>query len=242
MRLTRIYFPFSVNSEHIITITDEKAHYLRSVLRFKSGQKLHIFNHLQQEFLAEILAINKKGIELKLINKVVLIEPSKLCITLVQSLSKGERMDYSIQKATELGINTIQPLFSEYSEVKLKGERLTKKIKHWQNIAISASEQSFRADIPTILSPIKLEDYTKIKQTGMFLQPNESQTINQCAKNNWVKFDVVVGPEGGWSHNDLDSLQKCGLQGIRFGQRILRTETMAPALLAAIHALWGDFK
>ncbi|HFC29675.1 MAG TPA: 16S rRNA (uracil(1498)-N(3))-methyltransferase, partial [Oceanospirillales bacterium] len=153
MRLRRIYYPFVVNNNKIIIISDEKAHYLRSVLRYQVGQKLHIFNQQQQEFFAEILVIKKKQIELKLLEEVKPIKPSCLDLCLVQSISKGERMDYSVQKATELGVNRIQPIFSEFGDVKLKGERLNKKVNHWQNIAISACEQSFRADIPQILTP-----------------------------------------------------------------------------------------
>ena len=241
MRLRRIYYPFVVNNNKIIIISDEKAHYLRSVLRYQVGQKLHIFNQQQQEFFAEILVIKKKQIELKLLEEVKPIKPSCLDLCLVQSISKGERMDYSVQKATELGVNRIQPIFSEFGDVKLKGERLNKKVNHWQNIAISACEQSFRADIPQILTPISIAEYCSNQKCGIFLQPKQNKTIGTIAQKKWQKLDIAIGPEGGWSQNDLELLQKAKLQGIDFGQRILRTESMAPAILAAIHALWGDF-
>ncbi len=241
MRLTRIYYPFSAKKGEKIFISDEKAHYLRNVLRCKLKQQLRIFNPQQEEFLAQIVSINKKTVELMLLNNMPTIARSCLNITLAQAISKGERMDYSIQKATELGIATIQPLVSEFCEVKLKGVRLEKKIKHWQNIAISASEQCFRADVPHVLAPVSCQDYTKKSHTGMFLEPNETIKITQCAKQKWQKFVVAIGPEGGWSADEIHLLKNCGLQGVNMGQRILRTETMAPALLSAIHALWGDF-
>lgn len=241
MRLHRIYYPFIQELGENLLIENDKAHYMRNVLRLKPGRQLRIFNHLQQEFLAIITEVNKKSIQLNLAEKITTITPSKLSITLVQGLSKGERMDYTIQKATELGINTIIPITSEYCEVKLKGERLEKKLNHWKNISISACEQSYRTDIPQILSPNTIQEYCKTQHKGILLEPEETQTIGQISELEWQNFDIVIGPEGGWSQNDLALLKSTGLSGIQFGQRILRTETMAPAVLAAIHSLWGDF-
>lgn len=241
MRLHRIFYPFTANLRETVLIETDKAHYIRNVLRFKVTQELLVFNDNQQEFLAEITAINKKNVEIKLVKSINPIPLSKLNITLVQSLSKGERMDYTVQKATELGINKIQPIYSEFCEVKLKGVRLDKKIKHWNNIAISACEQSFRTDIPTISLPISIDKFCQCSHKGLLLDPNEKQTVLGISKNKWDDFEVVIGPEGGWSLNDLNLLKSTGLTGIQFGQRILRTETMAPAILASIHSLWGDF-
>jgi len=241
MRLHRIYYPFIANSDEQVVIEGDRAHYMRNVLRLKSGRKIRIFNHLKNEYLAEMTLVNKKELAIKLIEKIDTIPISKLDITLIQSLSKGERMDYTVQKATELGINTIQPITSEYCEVRLKGPRLEKKLKHWQNISISACEQSFRVDIPELLPPITLAEYCQSQHQGILMEPEEKQTIQSLADFKWQKFDVVVGPEGGWSESDLKHLNSTGLSGIQFGKRILRTETVAPAILASIHSLWGDF-
>ncbi|MCF6318476.1 MAG: 16S rRNA (uracil(1498)-N(3))-methyltransferase [Proteobacteria bacterium] len=241
MRLHRIYYPFIAEVEQNVLIENQRAHYLRNVLRLKIGNNLKIFNHQGQEFLAEIVALNKKTAEVHLIKPIQTIPPSKLNITLIQSLSKGERMDYTVQKATELGIATIQPITSEYCEVKLKGARLEKKLEHWKNIIISACEQSFRTDIPAILAPLSIQEYCQTKHQGILLEPEENKTTRQVAKYHWQQFDIVIGPEGGWSPQDLSQLKSTELTGIQFGQRILRTETMAPAILAAIHSLWGDF-
>ena len=127
MRLHRIYYPFTTNLNQDCLIENDKAHYLRNVLRLKVGQQLRIFNHQSEEFLATIKAISKKDLTVQFIEVIPTIPSSKLNITLVQSLSKGERMDYTVQKATELGITKIQPITSEYCEVKLKGPRLEKK-------------------------------------------------------------------------------------------------------------------
>jgi len=241
MRLHRIYYPFNAKLSEQVAIEGDRAHYLRHVLRFKLGDRFRIFNHLSHEFLAEISLINKKELVVNLVETIETIPHSKLNITLIQSMSKGERMDYTVQKATELGITCIQPITSEFCEVKLKGSRLEKKINHWQNIAISACEQSFRADIPEILMPITLSEYCQKQHLGLLLEPEEQGSIASISQANWQKFDIVVGPEGGWSATDLDQLKSTGLTGIHLGARILRTETMAPAILAAIHSLWGDF-
>lgn len=241
MRLHRIYYLFDAQLNEDIAIEGDRAHYIKNVLRLKLNRKLRLFNGKGQEFLAEIIALNKKTVQLHLLEVIASIAPSKLNITLVQSLSKGERMDYTVQKATELGIAQIQPITSEFCEVKLKGARLQKKINHWQNIAISACEQSFRAEIPEILAPISITEYSANKHCGMLLEPEENNTITDIAPLQWSQFDVVVGPEGGWSEKDLKQLHSTGLTGIQFGQRVLRTETVAPAILAAIHSLWGDF-
>ncbi|MFK8010851.1 MAG: 16S rRNA (uracil(1498)-N(3))-methyltransferase [Marinicellaceae bacterium] len=241
MRLHRIYYEFESKIGDNVSIEGDRAHYMRNVLRLKAGRKIRIFNHSRDEFLALISAINKRELVIQLLECIDTIPISKLNISLIQSLSKGERMDYTVQKATELGISTIQPITSEYCEVRLKGSRLEKKIKHWQNISISACEQSFRADIPQILSPISLSEYCQNQHQGILLEPEERNTIQSIAQFKWKNFDVVVGPEGGWSEEDLKQLKKTGLQGIQFGPRILRTETVAPAILASIHSLWGDF-
>ena len=241
MRLHRIYYPFSAKLNEEMTIEGDRAHYIKNVLRLKLARKVRLFNGKGQEFFAEIIALGKKSLQLCLLEEIDSINPSKLNIRLVQSLSKGERMDYTVQKATELGIDTIQPITSEYCEVRLSGPRLEKKLKHWKNIAISACEQSFRADIPNILTPITLADYTANKHLGILLEPEENNSITDLAKMQWQEFDVVVGPEGGWSEKDLHQLKSTGLTGMKFGQRVLRTETVAPAILAAIHSLWGDF-
>lgn len=241
MRLTRIYYPIDAKPGQTLSIEHDRAHYLRNVLRIKAGEEFHFFNHLKHEFKAKVVSVNKKHIEISVLNKQKTIQPSLLNITLVQSMSKGERMDYTVQKATELGIDKILPITSEYCEVKLKGERLIKKLNHWRNIAISACEQSFRPDVPEIAEPITLQEYCKQARTGILLEPEKESTISEIAKNKWQEFDIVVGPEGGWSPTDLQQLESTGLTGMQFGQRVLRTETVAPAILAAIHSLWGDF-
>jgi 16S rRNA (uracil1498-N3)-methyltransferase len=241
MRLHRIFYPFTESLNQSCLIENEKAHYLRNVLRLKVDQQFRIFNHQSEEYLATITAISKKDLTIELIESIPVIAKSKLNITLVQSLSKGERMDYTVQKATELGIAKIQPITSEFCEVRLKGSRLEKKIYHWQGIATSACEQSFQCEIPEILNPISISDYSNKQRIGLYLEPEETLTIGQIAQQQMRQFDIAVGPEGGWSPTDLKLLKQSGLQGIQFGPRILRTETVAPAILASIHSLWGDF-
>ncbi|MBL4772674.1 MAG: 16S rRNA (uracil(1498)-N(3))-methyltransferase [Alcanivoracaceae bacterium] len=192
MRLHRIYYPFNANLGDHVLIENEKSHYIGNVLRLKVGRQFKIFNHEMVEYIAEIIAVNKKNIEIKMIETINAIASSKLQITLIQGLSKGERMDYTVQKATELGIITIIPIISEYCEVKLTGQRLDKKLNHWKNIAISACEQSFRADIPNIITPISISEYCKTHHLGLLLEPEETTTIKQVAKENWQNLTLLL--------------------------------------------------
>ncbi len=241
MRMHRVYYPFTECLGNLVSITNDKAHYLRNVLRLKIKHKLRLFNHKNHEFLAEIESISKKHVDIRLCEEIQSISQSSLSITLVQGLSKGDRMDYTVQKATELGVTFIQPITSEFCEVKLEGKRLEKKIQHWKNIAISACEQCFRTDLPVIKNPISIQEYCLSQHKGIILQPESTKTLKSISQHQWRNFEILIGPEGGWSETDLKILSTTGLESVHFGQRILRTETMAPALLGAIHSLWGDF-
>lgn len=241
MRLTRLYYPVQTSIDDTLIIEGDRAHYLKNVLRIKTGQEINIFNHLKKEYKVRVSDIDKKNIKVLILQEITGISSANLNITLIQSMSKGDRMDYTVQKATELGINRIQPITSEYCEIRLKGDRLQKKLNHWKNIAISACEQSFRPDVPEISEPVSLQEYCDQDRIGILLEPEKKLTITDIAKNKWQEFDIVVGPEGGWSPLDLQQLESTGLTGMQFGQRVLRTETVAPAILAAIHSLWGDF-
>ena len=241
MRIYRLFVDEKFDNHQQYVLDRERSHYLKNVLRAKIGREIRLFNSSYQEVFAKIEKINRHEITLNII-KIEKTKPlSKLDITLVQAISKGERMDYTVQKATELGIQTIQPIFSEYCDVKLDSKRLANKLSHWRKIAMNASEQSFRTDVPNIISPISINQYTEDSTRGLFLEPNETNKLGPFAENRLLKFDVVVGPEGGWSNSDIELLKVCGLQGVNFGPRILRTETVAPAVLAAIHVSWGDF-
>lgn len=240
MRTFRIYLEKQFNNNTIV-LDKEQSHYLKNVLRVKTGWQVRVFNSNHQEVLTQVTRVDRHEVELEIIEQLEPYNSSKLCITVVQAISKGERMDYTVQKATELGVHAIQPVFSEFCDVKLDEKRMAKKLKHWRNIAISASEQCFRPDVPILLEPMSVEIYAQKPRGGFFLDPEQTSKLSDFTNKGLIDFDIAIGPEGGWSEADIELLKSCGLAGVVFGERVLRTETATPAILSAVHTLWGDF-
>ena len=214
-------------------------------LRLRKNESLVLFNGDNTEYLAEIIHINPKEIRVKLISQQLSSKESCLTIHLLQAISRGERMDYTIQKSTELGVHTITPIISERCEIKLAEERLQKRQQHWQQIAISACEQTGRTHVPVIHFPKSLSDALKSRQgLTIVLDPDEKQTLETLSpyfEETPPAISILIGPEGGLTTTEIQYAKKQGFQGIRLGPRILRTETAAPAFLAALQARWGDF-
>jgi RNA methyltransferase, RsmE family len=176
---------------------------------------------------------------------------SPLQVTLAQAISSGDRMDFTLQKAVELGVNTIQPIASERSVVKLSGERAEKRREHWQNVVTSACEQCGRTTVPAVLPSLSLPDWlgypspqpSPARGEGhlrLMLAPTASHTLHDLPKPAG-EICLLIGCEGGFSPQEQQIAASCGFQAIRLGARILRTETAALATLAAMQALWGDF-
>jgi len=233
--------PLVLNSS--ISLPKETAHYLGNVLRLRVGDELLVFNSTQGEFRAIISAIAKREVEIELLEKLRSLEDtsfqSRLSIHLLLGLSRGDRMDFAVQKSTELGVSEITPIYTEFSEVKLKPERLQKKLQHWQNIAISASEQCGRLDVPTIHNPISLEGLSLSAGTNRWmLEPSGSGTLPDSIQMN--NIDLLIGPEGGFSVAEIDWAQKNVFEVVSLGSRILRTETAPVAALAIIQNRFGD--
>jgi 16S rRNA (uracil1498-N3)-methyltransferase len=172
------------------------------------------------------------------------VTESPLETVLLQGISKGDRMDYSIQKAVELGVTRIQPLFTERCDVKLSGDKLDKKRRQWQDIAINACEQSNRNVVPEIAQPETYQAWLKAANapSGLVLSPTAEHsltTLNPSLAESPIH--LLIGPEGGLTDDEVDLAVAAGLTAIQLGPRILRTETAAPVILAALQTLWGDF-
>ena len=226
-----------------LALDRDQAHYLRTVLRLKPGQSLLVFNGQGQQWQATLEQLDKKGGQLQLGDAVAATPPSRLNLTLVQGISKGDRMDTSIQKAVELGVNRIVPMMTQWSDVRLNNERLQKKQRHWQQVAISACEQCGRADVPEVTAAVSLDDYLRAKKhPGIYLDPRAARTLAEVAPAAGESLDILIGPEGGFSDAEIQAMQANQCQGVRLGARILRTETAGPAVIAALQALAGDFR
>jgi 16S rRNA (uracil1498-N3)-methyltransferase len=241
MRLPRLFVDQELISESQLNLAGQQAHYLSKVLRLKANTELIIFNGRGSEFAARLLQIGKQQVSLVIGAKISVSRESPLRTLLGLGLSRGERMDYAIQKSTELGVTLIAPLFTEYSEVKLQGERLQKKLQHWQQISISACEQSGRTQLPILLEPQPLAQWCQAQTSPIKLIFNPQDTRAAALPDRTDEVALLLGPEGGFSLSELSLAKTAGFQPVQLGTRILRTETAPVAALSMLQLKWGDF-
>jgi 16S rRNA (uracil1498-N3)-methyltransferase len=243
MASARFYCPANLSSGSIIGLPHNAAHHVSRVLRMKAGDTLTLFNNDGNEYAGEILRINKYEVAVKIVAVTTVECESPLRVTLAQAISAGDRMDFTLQKAVELGVTQIQPIAAERSVVKLSGERTQKRREHWQNVIISACEQCGRATVPEVLPSLPLADWLGIRQQfslKIILSPTAKQTLHDLKKPAG-DICLLIGCEGGFSPVEEQAAASCGFHGIRLGARVLRTETAGLAALAAMQTLWGDF-
>ena len=219
------------------------AHHAARVLRMQVGDALIVFNGNGGEYAAHILALNKHDVTIEIERHDPIERESPLNVILVQALSAAERMDFTIQKAVELGVGQIIPVESERCVVRLHGERATKRVQHWQQIAVSACEQCGRNRVPEIKPIISLTAWLAtlaLEQERWILLPESEKVLREMPRP-LKPVAILIGPEGGFTDAEAVAAQQAQHQPVRLGPRILRTETVAPAILAAMQVLWGDF-
>ena len=212
------------------------------VLRLKPGAHLILFNGAGGEFHAILEYMDKHTATARVEKYVAREAESFLKITLAQSIAKGERMDYSLQKATELGIDSILPLITQRSVVRLSNDQLAKRLLHWQRVVISACEQCGRNRIPGILTPLNYLDWLQIRpqdEMALVLNPDATKSLSQLSPPTG-SITLLIGPEGGLTADEISAAKVAGFIDICMGPRILRTETAGVAALAALQTLWGD--
>ncbi len=239
MRLSRFFIdaPLSLG-EH--ELPEAQAHYIGRVLRMAEGAALQVFDGSGTEFRGTLVEVGKKRVRVQLDESFAGQDESPLQIHLGQGLSRGERMDWAIQKATELGVSEITPIFSERCEVRLKDERADKRLLHWRQVAISACEQCGRSRVPLIHPPVLLADWIKQTEADLKLVLHPvAQPLESHAKPQTLAF--LIGPEGGLSDAEVEQAHSAGFLPARLGPRVLRTETAPVVALAVAQQLWGDF-
>ena len=239
MRLSRFFIdaPLSLG-EH--ELPEAQAHYIGRVLRMAEGDALQVFDGSGQEFRGTLLEVGKKRVRVKLDETFAGQTESPLQIHLGQGLSRGERMDWAIQKATELGVKEITPIVSERCEVRLKDDRAEKRQSHWQQIAISACEQCGRSVVPVIHPPMQLADWLKRCDADLKLVLHPvAEPLTSHDKPSTLAF--LIGPEGGLNDAEVTQAQDAGFHAARLGPRVLRTETAPVVALSVAQQLWGDF-
>ncbi|MDH4610036.1 16S rRNA (uracil(1498)-N(3))-methyltransferase [Pseudomonas sp. BN102] len=239
MRLSRFFIdaPLSLGQHEL---PETQAHYIGRVLRLAAGDAVQLFDGSGQEYLGELVEVGKKTVRVELRDALAGMAESPLRVHLGQGLSRGERMDWAIQKATELGVAEISPIVSERCEVRLKDERADKRLAHWRQVAISACEQCGRSVLPVIHAPVALADWQRQVEADLRLVLHPvAEPLASHARPGSLAF--LIGPEGGLSDAEVDAAKAAGFHAARLGPRVLRTETAPVVALTVAQQLWGDF-
>ena len=242
MRLTRCHVDADLSVGKSLALPDTAANHLARVLRLREGDACVLFNGDGHDYDARINAIGKRGVLVDIVGARAIDNESPLHVTLLQGIARGEKMDLILQKATELGVAAIVPVMAERTEVTLDAERTETRVAHWRNVVSSACEQSGRARVPVLSAPAALADAAHTVDAGatkLTLDPTGDVSLAtvQVAAGTVV---IAIGPEGGWSPRDRDTLSAAGFTGLRLGPRILRTETAGLAAIAALQSRFGD--
>ena len=212
------------------------------VLRLGVGDSIQLFNGEGGAYSARIQQIRKDDVEVGVTAFEDTDCESPLQVLLAQGISSGERMDYTLQKAVELGVTAIQPIAAKRSVVKLAGERADKRVAHWHGVVNSACEQSGRNRVPGVAQPLSLANWLAQRPTGrlLFLSPQASAKLAELPAPQGLQI-LIAGPEGGFEPEEIAALESADAIAVRLGPRVLRTETAALAALSAMQMLWGDF-
>lgn len=255
MRLTRCALDLPLAEGVAITLPEGVATHLLRVLRLGDGARVLLFNGDGHDYEAELIAVGKHTASARVVRVHALANESPLPLILVQAVARGEKMDFVLQKATELGVRAIIPVITERCEVRLDAERGDKRHQHWLAVIASACGQSGRAKIPALSRAMKLEawlDQAPVPDLDALatnpqqrlpifhLDPEAQNTLTSAATPLARGGCFVIGPEGGLGERDLARLAVAGSIGLRLGPRILRTETAGLAMLAALQAMYGD--
>ncbi len=242
MRLTRLFIATTLQTHTDITLDADSSHYVINVLRLRIGTKLIIFNGEGGEYSAVISNIHKKQAYLQIEQYHHVSRESPLHLHLVQAISKSEHIDYAIQKAVELGVTQITPLLTKRSPP-LSKDRFTKRQQHWQKIIQHACEQCGRTILPQLNHIIEFEPWIaeSTAKNSLFFMPHASQNLVQSVIPE-QPIQLIIGAEGGLSDEEIAQLQQKGHQAVHLGERILRTETAAIAVLSLCQGLWGDLQ
>jgi len=240
----RFHSPTALVVGQPVSLSDNAMAHAIRVMRLKVEDTLTLFCGDGFDYHCALTSIEKKSAVAQVLSRSQVSNESPLNIKLLQGISSGDRMDYTIQKAVELGVNEIYPLSTERSVTKLSGDRAEKRLEHWQGVAIAACEQSGRATVPTVHSPLTLAQWLSQHATAdsmnLLLNPVGAKKLASLSKPERA-IHLLIGPEGGLSSTEIDLATQHHFQSIVLGPRILRTETAALTAIACMQSLWGDF-
>ena len=240
--MPRFYVDFALSPDGVVELPDNVVRHL-NVLRVKNTEEIVLFNGNGKSYPALPEVLEKRRASVRILREEATDNESPLNITLVQAVSAAERMDFTLQKSVELGVAEIRPVISERCVVRLSGERAEKRVARWQEIVVSACEQSGRNIVPKVLP---LTTYAQALQqlpqetTRLLMSLNRAQKLSNVRPQSG-KVVFMVGPEGGWTEKEEQQAFDAGFQSVTLGKRVLRTETASLAAIAAMQTLWGDF-
>ena len=243
MRVIRCFVDAALSPGARVVLPESAAGHLVRVLRLREGDDCVLFNGDGNDHAARISAAGKREVVVEILSTQAVTNESPLAITLVQGIARGEKMDLILQKATELGVARFMPVLAERTEVKLDAERSAKRMAHWSSVIESACEQSGRARVPALNAPAALSAAAgslSEEATKLILDPQGEHSLQSLAAPAAANVAIAIGPEGGWSPRDRDTLRAAGFTGLRLGPRVLRTETAGLAAIAALQARFGD--
>lgn len=243
MRVTRVHVALPLAAGHEIELPEHAANHLIRVLRMGIGDHCTLFNGDGHDYPARLVEVGKRIARAEIGAGVSVHSESPLRLILLQGVARGEKMDLILQKATELGVGSFQPLYSQRSEVRLDGDRADKRLAHWRGVVVSACEQCGRAVVPAVAMPTSLaQALTALPADGprLILDPDATASLSRLRVDSAKPICLAVGPEGGWSPQDIEQLQASGFSGVRLGPRVLRTETAGLAVISALQVLHGD--
>jgi 16S rRNA (uracil1498-N3)-methyltransferase len=244
MRLTRVFVDQALVSGAEAVLPDAAAYHVVRVLRLRAGAPLVLFDGSGADFRGDIVAVEGDRVRVSVGERAAGLRESPLAITLVQAVSRGERMDWTLQKATELGVKRIQPVLSARSVVRLDEQQGAKKLRHWQAIVAGACEQCGRSVLPEVRAPLDLARYlAEAAREGqrLVLSPSGPASLAGLASTA-ARVELLIGPEGGLDDLELDAAARAGFAPVRLGPRVLRTETAGIVALTVLQALWGDLQ
>jgi 16S rRNA (uracil1498-N3)-methyltransferase len=241
MHIPRIYQPIKLVSDQTIELTKEAANHLVRVLRLPVGAEFRVFNGEGGEYVAKLISISKQQVMAKIAKHFVFQVESPLAIHLGQAIARGEKMDYTIQKAVELGVTQITPLLTERCGVKLSQERWEKRLQHWRAIVIAACEQSGRDQIPLVAEPQLLTQWIAQAHADLklILDPEAQQKLANFSQKP-KSVNLLIGPEGGFAPAEINLATQNHFLALNLGPRILRTETAALVAITALQCRFGD--
>ena len=242
MRLSRVFTAQALSADALVELEGPARHYLVRVLRVSKGDPLTLFNGDGKDYIGQVSELQRLAVQVQILSTREPGNESALKITLVQAISRGERMDYSLQKATELGVARIQPITSSRVEVRLDEKRAGKRLAHWRAVVVSACEQSGRAMVPGVGAPMSLGEWLSGlgESQCLVLDPLAQKSLTTLS----IQGDTVsllVGPEGGFSEQEISQVCSAGVVAVSLGPRVLRTETAGPAALTLLQSMAGDF-